>query len=77
MNLTLIISDNCAACERAKETLRKIQLNYPQVLLEIININFLNDRSISITPALLVNNQLFSYGDIDEPKLYRQMTLTK
>ena len=69
MTLTLIISDNCAACERAKKTLQKIQLNYPHVLTEIIHINSFSDRKISVTPALLVNNQLFSYGDIEEEKL--------
>lgn len=69
MNLTLIISDNCQACERAKETLRKIQSNYPNVLTEIIHINSYTDRKVSITPALLINNKLFSYGDIDENKL--------
>lgn len=69
MNLTLIISDNCAACERAKESLRKIQLNYPEIITEIIHIDSYNGRKVSITPALLVNNKLFSYGDINEPKL--------
>jgi hypothetical protein len=69
MDLTLIISDNCDACERAKKVLCKIQLNYPHILTEIIHINSLGDRRISITPALLVNNDLFSYGDIEEEKL--------
>ena len=69
MTLTLIISDNCAACERAKKTLRKIQLDNPHLLTEIVHINSFSDRKISITPALLINNQLFSYGDIEEEKL--------
>jgi len=69
MTLTLIISDNCAACERAKKTLRKIQLDNPRLLTEIVHINSFRDKRISITPALLVNNQLFSYGDIEEEKL--------
>ena len=76
MNLTLIISDNCNACERAKKTLHKIQLNYPQIITEIININSFRDKRISITPALLVDNQLFSYGDIDEDKLLAKLNLS-
>ena len=73
MKLTLLISDNCAACERARGTIEKIKLNNPHLLIEIIHINFYNDKRISITPALLVNNQLFSYGDIDESRLLMQL----
>lgn len=69
MNLTLIVSDNCKACERARKTINNIKLIYPQIITDIVNINSLNDRKISITPALLINNQLFSYGDIDESRL--------
>jgi len=69
MMLKLIISDNCKACERAAKVLRNIQVNNPQIITEIININSYNAGRILITPALIVNNQLFSYGDIDVEKL--------
>ncbi len=69
MTLTLIISDNCKACDRAKELLHKINLYKPKVIVEIIHINSYSAKSIFITPALLINNKLFSYGDIDEKKL--------
>jgi len=69
MHLTLLITDNCAACERAIKALLKIQLKYPQASVEIIHINDFEAKGISITPALLLNNQLFSYGDIEESKL--------
>jgi len=44
-------------------------LKYPQASVEIIHINAFEAKGISITPALLLNNQLFSYGDIEESKL--------
>lgn len=69
MNLTLVISDNCEACERAKEMLQSIKSKYPQVLTEMVHVNVYTTRKISITPAWLINNKLFSYGDIDERKL--------
>lgn len=73
MILTLILSDNCEACDRAKITLDKIQLKYPQATVETIHINSFNGRRVSITPALLVDNKLFSYGDIDESKLLAKL----
>ncbi|MBI1938967.1 MAG: thioredoxin family protein [Ignavibacteriales bacterium] len=73
MYLKLIISSNCAACERAKKQLQRIQTDNPKIKVEIIHINLFKDRSIFITPALLLNNELFSYGDIDENKLLSRL----
>lgn len=74
MNLTLIISDNCDACDQAKELLHKIHLRKPEIMIEIIHINSYKARRIFITPALLINNKLFSYGDIDEQKLLSKIS---
>lgn len=73
MILTLIISDNCKACDRAKIALNRIQLKHPQVTVETIHINSFNGRRVSITPALLVDNKMFCYGDIDETKLLAKL----
>lgn len=73
MYLKLIVSDNCATCERVKEQLQKITTANPKISLDVIHINILKDRRIFITPALLVNNELFSYGDIDESKLLSKL----
>ncbi|PIP76484.1 MAG: hypothetical protein COW85_14010 [Ignavibacteria bacterium CG22_combo_CG10-13_8_21_14_all_37_15] len=73
MYLKLIVSDNCAACERAKEQLQKITTANPRIFLDVIHINVLKDQRIFVTPALLVNNELFSYGDIDEGKLLSKL----
>ncbi|MEJ5351718.1 MAG: thioredoxin family protein [Melioribacteraceae bacterium] len=73
MILTLLISDNCEACERAKKVLEKIHLNYPQLSTEIIHINSYKGKGILITPALLIDNKLFCYGDIDEVSLSKKL----
>lgn len=73
INLTLIISANCQTCYRALNTLAKIRLAYPNLLTEIIDINYYHDKRILITPALLINNHLFCYGDIDEKKLLAEI----
>lgn len=69
MYLTLVISDDCDACERAKIKLNKIKIDYPKIVTNIININKSSNKGILITPALLIDEELFSYGDIDENKL--------
>ena len=73
MILTLILSDNCEACDRAKMVLSKIHLDFPGIAAEIIHIDAYNDRRISITPALLINNKLFCYGDMDEMRLNKKI----
>lgn len=73
MYLRLIVSDNCNACEKAKEQLQKITIANPKISLDVIHINVLKDRRIFITPALLVDDELFSYGDIDEGKLLSKL----
>jgi glutaredoxin len=73
MNLKLIISDNCEACDRAKSLLASIRIEKPNIEVETIHINSFQARNISITPALLINDKLFSYGDIDERKLNKKL----
>lgn len=73
MTLTLIISDNCEACERAKKVLEKLRYDYAQISTEIIHYDSYDGKGISITPALLINHKLFSYGDIDEVRLSKKL----
>lgn len=69
MLLTLVINDNCKSCLRAEKVLRDIANKNPGILLRVININSFHERRIAITPALFLNDELLSYGDIDKDKL--------
>ncbi|MCL5030856.1 MAG: thioredoxin family protein [Bacteroidetes bacterium] len=69
MKLSLIITQNCSACNRAEVVLKNLVLKHPEISLNIINLKDCEEQSISIVPALLINNKLFSYGDVDERKL--------
>lgn len=69
MTLTLIVSDNCEACNRSKIALNNIQSVKPEIDVEIIHIKLFKDKRIYITPALLIDSAFFSYGEIDEQKL--------
>jgi alkyl hydroperoxide reductase subunit AhpF len=73
MNLTLLITNHCNACERAKSQLENLQAFKPDIKLNIMHINSYKDKRIFITPALLVNGELFSYGDIDTEKIIAKL----
>lgn len=73
MNLTLVVADHCQVCNRVEKHLLKIKSQYSQISLSVININDLKNSKISITPALLVNDELYCYGDIDEKKLLAKL----
>lgn len=73
MKLTLIISSNCPACERAKTVLNSVGLSHPNILTEFIDVNSYKKKNIVITPALLIDDILFHYGDINENYLQQKI----
>ncbi|KAB2846009.1 MAG: hypothetical protein F9K45_02780 [Melioribacteraceae bacterium] len=74
MLLTLVINDNCKSCVRAEKDLQDLAVQYPSILLRIVNINSFYEKKVAITPALFLNEELFSYGDIDKSKLIAIIT---
>ncbi|MBS3944990.1 MAG: hypothetical protein KGZ42_05790 [Melioribacter sp.] len=73
MILTLVVSDNCEACDRAKIVIEEIRKKHPCLIIETININQYINRKLSITPALLIDHKLFSYGDINQNRLLNKI----
>ncbi|MCB0750767.1 MAG: thioredoxin family protein [Ignavibacteriae bacterium] len=69
MELTLVTSINCSACLRAETILKNLQSNYENIFLSIVDAKKFNNNKIQITPALLIDNKLFSYGEIEQKKL--------
>ncbi len=69
MNLTLVVANNCNTCIRAEEHLKKLASEKQDISLSVVNINDYKGKGIVIVPALLINDELFSYGDVDEAKL--------
>ncbi|MCF8355862.1 MAG: thioredoxin family protein [Melioribacteraceae bacterium] len=73
MNITLLIASHCNACIRATAQLKTIEEEYPQINSEVININLYRDEKIFITPAWIINGELFAYGDINKEKLLAKL----
>jgi len=74
MILTLVVTKNCNCCERAEEQLKQFVLSKENLKLIITNINDFNRRGIAIVPALIINDELFSYGDVNVKKLELKFT---
>lgn len=69
MELKLIVAENCPACVRAETSIRKIACNYANVFMSVVDASEFTGMPISIVPALLIDDVLFSYGDVDEEKV--------
>ena len=73
MKITLLISQNCPACERARTALSDFKYDGRKLIFAIIDIQDTSEIAVPIVPALYVNDKLFSYGDIDKEKLTKYM----
>jgi uncharacterized peroxidase-related enzyme len=69
MTLKLIVSDDCKACQRVQSLLESIKSDHPFLNVETVNINSCRNKRIFITPALFIEDELFSYGDIEKDQL--------
>ncbi len=66
--LTIYVSENCRSCEKAVNSTKNIIHKFRNVHLQVLNINECK-KSISIVPAIYVDDELFCYGEIDDNKL--------
>lgn len=73
MKLTLVTTKNCNTCKRVESLLKKFISKKVNVNLLIIDINDFKKPGIPIVPALLIEDELFSYGEVDENKLSRKL----
>lgn len=69
MNLTLIITNNCSSCKRVVAQLEQFSAKNKNVNLLIQNLNNVKYKGVVIVPALLIEEELFAYGDVNEEKL--------
>jgi hypothetical protein len=68
MDITLIVKDSCAACRRAERFLRKLVSGRTEIILSVININEATNLRTQICPAIFINQELYTYGDIEPEK---------
>jgi len=73
MNLTLVITNNCSSCKRVEANMKLFAAQNENINLMVVNLNDVKYKRIIIVPALLIEDELFTYGDIDEKKLLNKL----
>jgi hypothetical protein len=77
MNITLFITDNCLSCQRVENQIKKLLRDRKEINLLVEDIKKVNSSGIIIAPAVFVNDELYSYGDLDEEKFLERLELTR
>ena len=77
--ITILTQSSCTSCERAKEVLSRLVLEYPLRVREI-GLDTEEGRELAVrhgivfAPGILIDADLFSYGRVSEKKLRRQLS---
>lgn len=75
INLTLVTRDGCVHCARTKELLKKLRPDYPELVIEEIDMTTPKGRElvsrygIMSSPGVIINGELFSMGGTTEREL--------
>ncbi len=77
MNITLFITDNCLSCQRVENQLKELLGDRKEINFLVEDIKKVNSNGIIIAPALFIDDELYSYGDLDEEKFLERLKLTR
>jgi len=77
MDITLFITGNCLSCQRVENQLKELLNNRKEINLLVENIKKVNSNGIIIAPALFIDDELYSYGDLDEDKFIERLELAR
>lgn len=77
MNITLFITGNCLSCRRVENQLKELLNNRKEINLLVENIKKVNSNGIIIAPALFIDDELYSYGDLNEDKFLERLELAR
>ncbi|MBU0561928.1 MAG: hypothetical protein KJ799_08305 [Bacteroidetes bacterium] len=73
MEITLYISNDCPLCAKVQKKLKGFLKPLSWISLKIKLLDSSSPRGIGIVPALMIDSELFGYGDIDLKKLERKL----
>jgi predicted thioredoxin/glutaredoxin len=73
MNITLFVTNRCAACDRVRTAVENMLNKKDGIKLHVEDIRKARSKGIVIVPALFIEDELYAYGDIDEEKLLNRL----
>ena len=80
INMTLVTKEGCVHCAQTKELLRKIQPEYPDLVVEEIDMitpqgqELISKYGIMSSPGIIINGELFAMGGTTEKELRAELT---
>ncbi len=77
MNITLFVTKNCPACKRVRSQVELLLGNRKDINITIEDLRETRPEGIVIAPALFINDELYSYGEIDEVKFMKRIEVAK
>ena len=77
MNITLFVTKNCSACKRVKSQVEWLLENRKDINITIEDLQETRPEGIVIVPALFIDHELYSYGEIDEEKFMERVGIAK
>jgi len=77
MNITLFVTKNCPACKRVRSQVELLLGNRKDINITIEDLQETRPEGIVIAPALFINDELYSYGEIDEVKFLERIGVAK
>ena len=78
IDVTLLTTENCGLCDQAKEVLGRLSAEFP-LRVQVIDVASGEGRAIAeralmaFPPAVLIEDQPFSYGRLSERKLRKTL----
>ena len=72
IKLCVYVTNNCAACKRVVALLKEYTAAENNVQLKIINVKD-STKKVSIVPAVFLNDELYSFGDINKSDLNKKV----
>ena len=77
MNITLFVIKNCPACKRVRSQVELLLGNRKDINITIEDLQQTRPEGIVIVPALFIDDELYSYGEIDEVKFMERVGIAK
>ena len=77
MDITLFIADHCLSCQRVKNQLKELLRNRKEINFLVEDIKQVNSNGVIIVPALFIDDELYSYGDLDVDKFIERLELAR
>ena len=74
MNITLYIRTGCEICESTQNQLNHLLHDEDNINYNIVNLSKSNYSEVQIVPALFVEDELYSYGELNEVRFKKMLS---